>query len=140
MTDETTNLVSIKIPPFWPADPALWFAQIESQFATRKITSQQTKFDHVISSLTPEYATEIRDLILNPPTSEQYDTLKRTLIQRTTISDQKKIQKLLSIEELGDKKPSQLLRQVQQLMGDRQNSTDNMLVKQLFLRHLPTNV
>ena len=59
--------LQIKLPLFWPQDPQLWFAQIEAQFTIRHITVSRTKFDYVIASLAPEFAVEVRDLLLNPP-------------------------------------------------------------------------
>ena len=70
---------------------------------------QRTRFDHVIAVLAMEVATEVRDLILNPPDDAPYDLLKATLIKRTEASEQRKLQQLLTAEELGDRKPSQLL-------------------------------
>ena len=73
--------LSIKLPPFWPADPQLWFAQIEAQFSTQNITAQKTKFEYVIASLSPEYAAEVRDLPLRPPGENPYDVLKEQLVK-----------------------------------------------------------
>ena len=106
------SAISVKIPPFWPTDPEVWFAQVEAQFSTRNITSLRTRFDHVIAALAPEIATEIQDLLLSPLDDHPYDVLHTELIKRTAASEQRCLQQLLTSEELGDKKLSQLLRPV----------------------------
>lgn len=93
---------SIKIPPFWPSDPQVWFIQVEVQFAARGITAQQTKYHHIVASLSPEIATEIRDLLLKTPEDHPSDVLKEKLIERTVESKQRRLRQLLTAEELGD--------------------------------------
>ena len=130
--------VSVKLPPFWRGDPQIWFAQAEAQFATRHITAESTQYHYVISALQPEVAQEVRDLLLNPPDTKPYTTLKEQLIIRTTASEQRRVQMLLTEEELGDRKPSQLLRRMEQLVGDQK--IEKGILKQLFLQRLPANV
>ena len=138
--DNTVATVSLKLPAFWPADPELWFAQVDAQFRTKRITSQATKFEHVIATLAPQYAAEVRDLILKPPDADPYDRLKEELIKRTTASEQRRLQLLFNAEDLGDRTPSQLLRRMQQLLGDKAATADQSFLRQLFLQRLPPNV
>ena len=99
----------------------------------------KTMFDYVIASLSPEVAAEIRDLILSPPAENPYDVLKEQLVKRTAASEQKRLQQLFSSEELGDHKPTQLLRRLQQLAGDT-TGADGAFLRELFLQRLPTNI
>jgi hypothetical protein len=58
--------VAVRVPPFWPEEPEIWFAQIEGQFAISGITSDATKFNYIISQLDNKYSREVKDIIINP--------------------------------------------------------------------------
>ncbi len=88
-----------------------------------------------MASLTPEVATKIRDLILRLPESDPYVTL----IKRTAVSEQRRFQQLLQAEELGNRKPTQLLRCMLQLLGDKA-PVEEIFLRELFMQRLPNNV
>ena len=133
-------MVNLSRSPIWPADPQVWFAQVKAQFTTRGITQQRTKLDYIIASLTPEYTTEVCDLILQPPAENPYDVLKQQLIQRTAASEQRRLQQLFNAEELEDRKLTQLLNHMQQLLGDKAGAMDSSVLRELFLQRLPANI
>eukprot|EP00731_Ephydatia_muelleri_P009638 Em0005g224a len=83
--------------------------------------------------------TEVRDLILNPPTSRPYTEVRTELIQGTAVSQRYQLQQLLSGEELGDQTP-RLLRQMERLLGDNTEQANGPLFRELFLQRLPANV
>ena len=135
------QLASSCLPFGVHGDPRLWFAQVEAQFQTRKISAQKTKFDYVVASLSPEVATEVRDLIISPPSDDPYDNLRQALIERTSQSERCRLQHLLSNQqELGDLKPTRLLRRLQLLLGDTAREADGPLFRELFLQRLPSSV
>lgn len=116
-SDQEVFRVSVKIPPFWPDEPSIWFAQIEGQFSNAGITVDTTKFNYVIGELDQKYLREVRDIIVKPPETGKYEKLKQELIKRLSASKERKLQQLLMHEELGDRKPSQFLRHLQSLAG-----------------------
>jgi len=85
-TDETVSSavyrVYVRLPPFWPDRPGVWFAQAESQFELAAITRQRTMFNHVVSQLNQQQAAEMEDIIISPLDLEPYDQLKAELVRR----------------------------------------------------------
>ncbi|BHF59644.1 hypothetical protein SprV_0100260500 [Sparganum proliferum] len=101
------------LPSVWLGDIALWLRTVESRFALRQITREDTKFHYVVAALPMDIATDLRDIIDCPPTEAPYTALKEALISRISLSTQKRLQRLISEEDLGDRKPTQLLRRLE---------------------------
>lgn len=112
-----TYRVGVRVPPFYPEKPALWFSQMEAQFVLSNIKTDETKFYYVTANLDPQFACEVEDIISYPPTANKYEKLKSELIKRLSASREKKVKQLLMHEELGDRKPSQFYRHLLNLAG-----------------------
>lgn len=129
--------VGIKVPPFWPNEPALWFVQLEAQFALSNITVDATKFYYVISNLDVKYVCEVKDVITNPPEDKKYEKIKSELISRLSASREQRVRQLLSHEELGDRKPSQFLRHLRNLAG---SDVPDDFIRSLWTSRLPSHI
>lgn len=144
---EEVNAVALKLPQFWANLPAHWFLHIESQFNTRGITVEKTKYDYVISSLSQDAIATIYDIMAEISSSQgtaepivnPYTHLKKYLIERHTLSESSRIETLLSGLEMGDKKPSEFFRSLKTLAGTSDVVNDK-LVLNLWMRKLPAMV
>ncbi|GBM49586.1 Transposon Ty3-I Gag-Pol polyprotein [Araneus ventricosus] len=134
--DATIARVGVKLPPFWKANPALWFVQLEAQFALAGITVDDTKFNYVISAVDSEILNSVSDIILRPPDIDKYTILKKCLIELHSESEASKIRTLLQELELGDQEPSQLLTRMRALAGD---TVGEPLLKSLWMGRLPNS-
>ncbi|GFR08056.1 transposon Ty3-I Gag-Pol polyprotein [Trichonephila clavata] len=126
---------TLKATALWKANLALWFVQLEAQFALAGITADDTKFNHVISAIDSGILNSVCDIILKPPDADKYSTLKNRLIESHSECEASKIRALLQGLELGDQRPSQLAR-IKALAGD---TVGDPLLKSLWLGRLPNN-
>ncbi|XP_036345948.1 uncharacterized protein LOC118755206 [Rhagoletis pomonella] len=110
---------------------------MESQFAAAGIMTDQTKYIHVISSLEVQYLLAVGDIVRNPPETGKYEAVKAALISEFTDSDQKKLRRIVKEIELGDLKPSQLLKRMKELANGRIN--DDVL-ESLWIERLPNSI
>ncbi|GFQ72394.1 uncharacterized protein TNCT_258021 [Trichonephila clavata] len=76
INDTTVFRVGVKLPPFWKANPALWFVQLEAHFALAGITADDTKFN-VVSAINSDILNCVCDIILKPLDVDTYSTLKK---------------------------------------------------------------
>lgn len=126
-----------KVPAFWPRNPKGWFRRVEALFKTSNITTEMTKYTHLISALDEEYASVIDDILDDLDNDGKYTRVKEALIQRLSDSDSQRIQKLLAPLQMGDQAPSQLLRKMKTIAGDLKVTDD--LLKSLWLSRLPSD-
>lgn len=90
-----------------------------------------------MSIIDTEILTQVSDIIQFPPNDEKYKTLKHRLTGLYTNSNENKLRKLLSEVELGEKKLSMLLHEIQRLGG---TALSPQLLQTLWLQHLPITI
>ncbi|BHF74017.1 hypothetical protein SprV_0401710100 [Sparganum proliferum] len=132
------GIYTFDLPSVWLGDIALWLRTVESRFVLRQITREDTKFHYVVTALPMDIATDLREIIDCPAKEAPYTALKEALISRISLSTQKRLQRLISEEDLGDRKPTQLLSCLEQLADGQK--LDATMFKQLFLQRLPPSV
>ncbi|GFW59948.1 hypothetical protein TNCV_4864031 [Trichonephila clavipes] len=117
MTSETVEVarIALRLPPFWKSNVRLWIAQCDHAFTFSGISSDDTKYSALVANLDAETLSYVSDIVLSPPNSDKYHTLSQRLITQFSDSETQKIKKLLTDLQLGDEKPSHLLRKMKEL-------------------------
>ena len=137
-TAATISNVSLRLTEFWTKDATAWFATVEAQFHTRRITSSRSRYHHVVASLNQETCSIIRDILVGAEAEQTYENLKATLIERTSLSEEQRMRKLVALGPLGDRRPSQLFRDMQLL--DPDNKAGSGMKKAIFINLMPTHI
>ena len=119
----------------------MWFSLLDCGFKASSITNSLTKFTHAVSLLPEDVLPLVAAAISTASSSDTpYEDLKAALLKSLQSSVATRLRELLSKEELGDEKPSQLLSRMKHLLGDKYQSFDPDLFKQLFYQRLPPHI
>ncbi|KAH6929323.1 hypothetical protein HPB50_026524 [Hyalomma asiaticum] len=127
---------NVNLPPFWPSSPCILLLQVEAQFRPQQITSEQTRYWHLVS-LPPDVAEDFADILASPHPSHPYNTLKEAIISRKSESEQSR--PLIVATELGDHRPSTLMRRVRQFAGGT-SATREKVWRESFFQRLPQSM
>nr|XP_014093142.1 uncharacterized protein LOC106619535 isoform X2 [Bactrocera oleae] len=97
----------------------LWFIQVEAQLGSQNIWNDNIMYQAVLGTLNPEVFKEVSDILWAPPVQDKYTYLKTNLINRFIDLVHRQLYKQLTELELGNRKPSQLLREIKTLAAIR---------------------
>ena len=130
--------VALKLPVFWPDSCESWFINAESQFHLKNITSNTTKFHHVVASLPQKEIDNVVDIIRNPPAADPYGVLRSRLLQTHSLTDYAPCESIMSLPLSGDMLPSALLSRMRALLPIEHQEC--LFLRYAFLRQLPSDV
>ena len=129
----TRPFASFRLPAYAPEEAELWLVQVECAFAVAGISDDHDKFRLLVANLPVHVASQVRDVITAETGS--FSELKRALSTRLAQSRASRLEALLRDQQLGDRKPTQLLRSMQHMLGS--SGHDLGLLRTLFLQRLP---
>ncbi|GFV54637.1 uncharacterized protein TNCV_3843591 [Trichonephila clavipes] len=101
------------------------------------ISSDDTKYSALVANLDAETLSYVSDIVLSPPNSDKYHTLSQRLITQFSDSETQKIKKLLTDLQLGDEKPSHLLRKMKELSNGQ---LQDDFLQSLWLQRMPPHI
>ncbi|GFV25767.1 hypothetical protein TNCV_3867371 [Trichonephila clavipes] len=139
MASETVEVarIALRLPPFWKSNVRLWIAQCDHAFTFSGISSDVTKYSALVANLDAETLSYVSDIVLSPPNSDKYHTLSQRLITQFSDSETQKIKKLLTDLQLGDEKPSHLLRKMKELSNGQ---LQDDFLQSLWLQRMPPHI
>ena len=128
--------LQVKPPPFYRKSPELWFKQMESQFFLAGIQSSITKYHHAMAALPEEVMCNITDSL----SFCDYDALKTAVLDSLKANRFQLIDEAMATLELGDRKPSHLVNEIQRRFSEVGVKVDDTIVKSRLLSALPLQI
>ena len=118
-----------KLPEFWPSSPHAWFGIVEAQFRIRQV-----------ASVLPENSARKVAHLLSTPPADCYTQLKAALLSSHQLTDIQKAELLFNMDDLGSKRPMELLTEMMELVTPGEEKTRLFAMLFNFMRQLPAQV
>ena len=131
--------LTVKLPKFWVSCPESWFIQTELTFTYKGILDDTTKYQLVVIALSEDILNRLIDVIHNPPTENKYDYIKRIMLERFSVDEDLRFEKLLNDSDIGDRKPSEFFHDLSKLALNNSLINNDLLIK-LWMRKLPPTI
>ncbi|XP_036327184.1 uncharacterized protein LOC118739782 [Rhagoletis pomonella] len=118
-----------------------WFTRLEAFFGINnfgKMNQDQrdnTKFNIAVMYMDERLHEQAFDVVRNPPAKCKYEALRTTILSKFSVSPIARLEQLTSGIQLGDKKPSHMLTQLQRTGV----TSDKQLIKDFWLQKLPVS-
>lgn len=130
---------SCRLPEFWDKTPQVWFIKCENLFKLKGIKTDSTKYQHILSALPQDVVMSVLDIVKDE--SNGYEELKKALIARNSLSEEQRLNTLLSESNavMGERRPSEFFRHLEQL-ADSGTEVNKELLLKLWMRRLPSTL
>lgn len=130
----TAVLANSGLPSFWRHSPKQWFTHVDAVFRIGQVQSDVSRVNFVLAALDEDGIRSVADLLGE---DVAYDTLRARLIYTYTMSLAKRIQSIIDPGDLGDRTPSQLLRDMRHICPD---DMGNASLGYFWLQKLPKSL
>lgn len=105
----------VRLPTFWLHSPRQWFTHADAVFHSNRVRSDVSRANYVLAALDEVGIRSVSDLLGEDIT---YDALRARLIDTYAMSRASKIRSIITPGGLGDRSPSQLLRDMRDVFPD----------------------
>ena len=130
-----------KIATFYATDVELWFNRIETQFDLHQIHDDDERYSLTCAAFSGEVAPDVRDVLLQPFRSHQYESLKTILIKRRGLTTPERANKVISGERMGTDIPSRFLRRLQKTAGFGTKAVvGKAVIRQAFIHQMLASI
>jgi hypothetical protein len=127
---------NLRLPRFWANSPAAWFRTAEAQFALRRVSDPLEKYYLVLDALSEANIDLVRHIVEDEPDSTSFERIREGLVAAHILTDYQRIDRLVAMEPLSGRKPSELLADMNKLKP----ADDKQFFAYFFLNRLPREV